>query len=50
MVRQTAQVLERYRAAGGPVQEEVVEGSGHGPFLDAPDRFRALLFGFLDRT
>lgn len=50
MVRQTADVLGRYRAAGGLVQAEVLEGSGHGPFLDAPDRFRELLFEFLDRT
>lgn len=49
MVRQTGQVLDRYREAGGRVQVEVLEGSGHGPFLDAPDRFRALLFDFLDR-
>lgn len=50
MVAQTRAVLDRYRRRGGSVQEEVLEGSGHGPFLDAPDRFRALLFGFLDRT
>lgn len=50
MVRQTSDVLERYRAAGGQVQVEVLEGSGHGPFIDAHDRFAELLFGFLDRA
>ena len=49
MVRQTTQVLDRYREAGGGVQGDVLEGSGHGPFPDAPDRFRALLFDVLDR-
>ena len=48
MVRQTSDVLERYRAAGGRVQVEVLAGSGHGPFLDAPDRFRELLVAHLD--
>ena len=48
MVRQTASVLDRYRDAGGTVRAEVLDGSGHGPFLDAPERFGALLFGFLD--
>lgn len=48
MLRQTAGVLERYRDAGGRVRVEVLEGSGHGPFLDAPDRFRQLLLDFLD--
>jgi pimeloyl-ACP methyl ester carboxylesterase len=48
MVRQTSDVLERYRAAGGRVQTEVLAGSGHGPFLDAHDRFCQVLFAFLD--
>jgi len=26
----------------------LLEGSGHGPFLDAQDRFAALLFGLLE--
>ena len=30
------------------MRSEVLEGSGHGPFLDAPDRFRRLLLDFLD--
>ena len=48
MVRQTRAVLDRYREAGGRVQEEALAGSGHGPFLDAPERFRELLLDFLD--
>lgn len=50
MVRQTSDVLDRYRDAGGHVQAEVFAGSGHGPFLDAPDRFRDVFFDFLDRS
>ncbi len=48
MVQQTRAVLERYREAGGPVQAEVLAGSGHGPFRDAPVRVRELLLAFLD--
>ena len=48
MVQQTRRVLDRYRDAGGRVQAEVLAGSGHGPFLDAPDRFRELVVAFLD--
>ena len=47
MVRQTSDVLERYRAAGGRMQAEVLAGSGHAPFLDAQDRFCELFFAFL---
>ena len=49
MVQQTRTVLDRYRDAGGHVEVEVLAGSGHGPFLDAPERFRDLLLDFLDR-
>jgi pimeloyl-ACP methyl ester carboxylesterase len=48
MVSQIRAVLERYRAAGGRVQMEMLEGSGHGPHVDAAARWSALFFGFLD--
>ena len=47
MVSQTRAVLERYRAAGGRVEVEVFEGSGHFPPVDAAERWGALFFGFL---
>ena len=47
MVAQTGAALERYRAAGGRVEMEVFEGSGHFPPLDAAERWGALFFGFL---
>lgn len=48
MVTQIRNVLEKYKAAGGRVQMEMFEGSGHGPLFDAADRWSALFFGFLD--
>jgi pimeloyl-ACP methyl ester carboxylesterase len=48
MVSQIRGVLERYRAAGGRVQIEMFEGSGHCPPIDAADRWRALFLAFLD--
>lgn len=47
MVAQIRAVLERYRDAGGRVQMEIFEGSGHGPHFDAAERWRDLFFGFL---
>jgi pimeloyl-ACP methyl ester carboxylesterase len=47
MVSQIRAVLERYRDAGGRVQMELFEGSGHAPLFDAADRWRALFYGFL---
>ena len=48
MVTQTRNVLERYRDAGGDLRAEVFDGSGHGPLIDAADRWAALFFAFLD--
>ncbi|MEZ4859757.1 MAG: alpha/beta hydrolase [Caldilineaceae bacterium] len=50
MVSQIRTVLERYQAAGGHVQMEIFEGSGHGPHIDAADRWRALFFAFLQQA
>jgi pimeloyl-ACP methyl ester carboxylesterase len=48
MVGQIRAVLERYRAAGGRVEMEWLEESGHAPFIDAAGRWSALFFGFLE--
>jgi pimeloyl-ACP methyl ester carboxylesterase len=48
MVTQIRTVLERYRDAGGRVQMEMFEGSGHCPAIDAAERWSALFFEFLD--
>ena len=48
MVSQTRAVLERYRDAGGRVEIEPFEGSGHFPPIDAAERWSATFFGFLD--
>lgn len=48
MVTQIGDVLESYRAAGGRVEIEMFEGSGHGPHVDAADAWSARFFGFLD--
>lgn len=47
MVAQIRAVLERYAAAGGRVRMELFEGSGHGPHIDAAERWRATFFDFL---
>jgi pimeloyl-ACP methyl ester carboxylesterase len=48
MVAQIRAVLERYRDAGGRVEMEIFEESGHAPFLDAAERWSAVFFGFLE--
>jgi pimeloyl-ACP methyl ester carboxylesterase len=48
MVSQIRDVLERYRAAGGRVEIEMFEGSGHFPPIDAQERWSATFFAFLD--
>jgi pimeloyl-ACP methyl ester carboxylesterase len=47
MVSQIRDVLERYRAAGGRVEIEMFEGSGHFPAIDARERWSAVFFGFV---
>lgn len=47
MVTQIRDVLERYAAGGGQVRIEMFEGSGHGPCIDAEDRWLAVLLDFL---
>jgi pimeloyl-ACP methyl ester carboxylesterase len=50
MVSQTRAVLDRYRDAGGEVAEEVFEGSGHAPHIDAAAAWSRTFFAFLDRA
>ena len=47
MVAQIRAVLERYAEAGGSVRVEIIEGSGHGPHLDAAPRWLAIFQEFL---
>ncbi len=47
MVAQIRKVLEGYRDAGGRVQMEMFEGSGHGPIFDAAERWSKVFFAFL---
>lgn len=48
MVTQIWIVLERYAEGGGRVEKVMLEGSGHGPILDAVERWSEHFFGFLD--
>ena len=48
MIAQIRSVFERYAAAGGRVETEMFEGSGHFPPIDARERWAARFFGFLE--
>lgn len=48
MVGQTRAVLEKYQAAGGSFSEEVMQDTGHSPYIEKPDEFNALFHAFLD--
>jgi pimeloyl-ACP methyl ester carboxylesterase len=48
MVAQIRAVLERYEQAGGRVETEWFEESGHFPPIDARERWSARFFGFLE--
>ena len=47
MVTQIRNVLTEYGRRGGRVRMEVFEGSGHGPVVDAADRWSRLFFEFV---
>jgi pimeloyl-ACP methyl ester carboxylesterase len=47
MVTQIRAVLERYRDAGGHVEMEMFEGSGHCPAIDAAARWSERFFAFV---
>jgi pimeloyl-ACP methyl ester carboxylesterase len=47
MVTQIRNVLTEYGRRGGRVRMEMFEGSGHGPVVDAADRWSKLFFEFV---
>ena len=47
MVAQTRAGLDGYAVAAGRYREVVIEGSGHGPHLDQPEKFIAELTSHL---
>ena len=47
MVSQIRNVLDEYARRGGRVRVEMFEGSGHGPVIDAQERWSSLFFEFL---
>lgn len=47
MVDQIRAVLDEYTARGGSVTSHILEGSGHAPFIDAGEEWRAMFFDFL---
>ncbi|MFZ0013883.1 MAG: alpha/beta hydrolase [Acidimicrobiia bacterium] len=47
MVDQIAAVLGSYRAAGGEVRMEMIEGAAHGPHFDHADEWNAIFHEFL---
>lgn len=47
MVSQIRAVLEKYAANGGSTRIEIFDGSGHGPHIDAADRWKEVFFGFI---
>lgn len=48
MVSQMRAVLERFAAAGGSYREVELDGIGHSPHIEAPERFRMLLTELLE--
>ena len=48
MVSQIRSVLGRYRDGGGQVREQLFEGSGHAPLIDASQSWSELFFAHLD--
>lgn len=49
MIAQTRAVLERYSENGGTFVEEVIEESGHSPFIEKPEAFIEAFSSFLRR-
>ena len=49
MVGQIRDVLHAYAERGGHVTMETFDGSGHGPHIDAADRWAEVFAGFLQR-
>ena len=49
MIAQTRHVLDSYAAAGGSVEEVVIEDCGHTPFIEKADEFNQALHAFLEQ-
>jgi pimeloyl-ACP methyl ester carboxylesterase len=49
MISQTRAVLEQYKAAGGWYAEEVIEDTGHSPYIEKPEVFNKLFHAHLGR-
>ena len=47
MIAQISHVLDKYAAAGGSVDEAVIEGCGHTPFVERADDFNRHFHAFL---
>ena len=47
MIQQTRYVLKQYRANGGEIFEEVINGAGHTPFVEKATEFEACFREFL---
>ncbi|HEY9076650.1 MAG TPA: alpha/beta hydrolase [Anaerolineaceae bacterium] len=50
MVAQMRFVLEKYAAAGGKFQEEVIADTGHGPHIEKPAEFGTIFHAFLQKA
>jgi hypothetical protein len=42
MVGQVRYVLEQYQASGGSYEEEVIEDTGHTPFIEKPEEYMSI--------
>lgn len=50
MVSQTAAFLDRYEAVGGTTRRDVIQNSGHVPFIEQPEEFNRVLVRHLDQA
>ena len=49
MVGQTRVVLEQYKSAGGQYEEEVIQETGHTPYIEKPEEFNQAFQAFIRR-
>jgi pimeloyl-ACP methyl ester carboxylesterase len=50
MVSQTRDVLEKYSAAGGSLEEHVIADTAHSPHIEKPREFNAVFHAFLEKA
>lgn len=50
MLQQTRRVLEKYAAAGGSFEEQVIENTAHSPHIEKPEVFNHLFQQFLKKA